>query len=108
MHHEMHRSRFTRLGLLLMILLPGLTLVAAPAPPAPSSAAPAPGRSTEPGADLTIYLLTLGPGDVIYERFGHNMIWVHDPSDPAVPDKAYNYGMFSFEEGNFVWKFLHG
>jgi hypothetical protein len=38
-------------------------------------------------------------------------LWVHDASldthDPRA-DLAFNWGMFSFEEENFVWRFIHG
>jgi len=59
-------------------------------------------------ADTTvrIYLLTMGPGDEVWEKFGHNAIWVHDPARGA--DPAYNYGMFDFRQENFVLNFARG
>src|SRR5215212_1211669 len=59
-------------------------------------------------ADTTvrIYLLTMGPGDEVWEKFGHNAIWVHDPQRGA--DPAYNYGMFDFRQENFVLNFARG
>src|SRR4029077_12271731 len=42
------------------------------APPAQPIASVASG---EPGSNLTVYLLTFGWGDVVWERFGHNAIW---------------------------------
>ena len=34
--------------------------------------------AAEPGSQLTVYLLTMGPGDQVWEKFGHNAIWIHD------------------------------
>lgn len=55
---------------------------------------------------LRIYLLTIGPGDEVWELFGHNAIWVHDPSDPI--DMVYNWGVFDFRTPGFVPRFLRG
>ena len=73
----------------------------APAP-APVAAAP----STEPGSNLTVYLLTFGWGDVSWERFGHNAIWIKDRARGT--DITYNWGMFDFAQPNFVWRFVTG
>lgn len=58
------------------------------------------------GEQLRVYLMTIGPGEVMYERFGHNIIWIHDPV--AGTDVAYNYGVFDFDQENFVWRFIQG
>jgi hypothetical protein len=81
--------------------LPALlfALVAAPIAPAQTSAAP-------PGSELRVYLMTMGPGAMVWERFGHNAIWVHDPS--TQPDTAYNYGLFDFRQENFLLRFARG
>ncbi|HEX2095552.1 MAG TPA: DUF4105 domain-containing protein, partial [Longimicrobiaceae bacterium] len=65
-------------------------------------ASPAP----EPGSELTVYLLTMGPGDLVWERFGHNALWIHDPVRGT--DLAYNYGLFDFRQENFVLRFVQG
>ena len=57
------------------------------------------------GSSLRVYVLTMQPGDAVYEKFGHNAIWIHDSSTGT--DTAYNYGQFTFAD-NFVWKFLTG
>ena len=90
----------------------------------------------EPGSDLRVFLMTFSDGSLIYEKFGHNTICIHDPNPSTetvadraafdawyrskfnadVPrvqlflptDKAYHYGAFDFEQENFVWRFLHG
>ncbi len=63
-------------------------------------------RPREPGAELTVYLMTFGPGREVWERFGHNAIWIHDPVHGT--DQAYNYGLFDFRQENFVLRFARG
>jgi len=60
----------------------------------------------DPGSELTITLLTYEQGGRIYERYGHNAIWVHDALSGT--DDHYDYGRFNFEEEGFVRKFLQG
>ena len=62
----------------------------------------------EPGSNLTVYLVTIGQGHDIYERFGHNQIWIHDPDRGT--DFAYNWGVFDFGTSvtGFVWRFTKG
>lgn len=55
---------------------------------------------------LRVYLMTIGPGEAVYERFGHNQLWIHDPV--AGTDIAYNYGVFDFHQENFIWRFIQG
>jgi uncharacterized protein DUF4105 len=50
--------------------------------------------------------MTFGPGAQVWERFGHNAIWIHDPEDGT--DLAYNYGLFDFRQQNFVLRFVRG
>ncbi|MGQ0813557.1 MAG: lipoprotein N-acyltransferase Lnb domain-containing protein [Gemmatimonadota bacterium] len=56
--------------------------------------------------NLRVYLLTFGPGDAAWEKFGHNAIWVHD--DVANFGVAYNWGMFSFDQPGFVPRLMQG
>jgi hypothetical protein len=49
----------------------------------------------EPGDELTISLLTMGPGEHPFTKFGHTAIWVHDAEQDR--DEIYNYGTFSFD-----------
>lgn len=44
--------------------------------------------------DLIISLVTMGPGDDIYNYFGHNALTVQDRTRRAL--HLYNFGMFSF------------
>ena len=71
---------------------------------APATSAPAP--AGEPGSNLTVYLLTFGWGDVVWERFGHNAIWIKDRTRGT--DVTYNWGMFDFNQPRFVWRFVTG
>jgi hypothetical protein len=50
--------------------------------------------------------MTFGPGREVWERFGHNAIWIHDPAQGS--DEAYNYGLFDFHQENFVLRFVRG
>ena len=68
----------------------------APTPTAPPAS---------PGA-LTVSLMTFGPGRQVWERFGHNAIWIHDPVHGT--DEAYNYGLFDFHQQNFILRFVRG
>jgi putative effector of murein hydrolase LrgA (UPF0299 family) len=55
---------------------------------------------------LEISLLTIGPGSIFWERFGHNAIVVRDrAADTAI---AYNYGIFDFEQEDFLVNFARG
>ncbi len=52
-----------------------------------------------------VSLLTIGPGELYFERFGHNAIVVREAGRPAL---AYNYGIFDFEQENFLLNFARG
>lgn len=91
------RARTILLRALLPILLVAPAAVAQDRP-----AAPDPGS----GAELTISLVTMGPGKAVWERFGHNALWVQD--NHTGEGRIYNYGLFSFEQENFVVRFVQG
>jgi hypothetical protein len=55
---------------------------------------------------LRVSVLTFGPGDLVFERFGHNALRIVDPATGS--DLAYNWGMFSFSQPNFLGRFLSG
>jgi hypothetical protein len=63
-------------------------------------------RAEQAGESLDIDLLTFAPGQVYWERFGHNALLVHDRRDGV--STVYNYGMFDFEEANFFLNFARG
>lgn len=53
-----------------------------------------------------VSVLTCGSGGELYTTFGHTAIRIYDPKRNL--DVVYNYGMFSFSEGNFYLKFIKG
>ena len=53
-----------------------------------------------------VLLLTMGQGEEVFEKFGHNAIVVWD--DAAGTPLVYNWGMFDFAQPNFVGRFLSG
>ena len=79
--------------------------LSAQAAPSPQPAVARP-QSTVPGSDLTIYLMTMGPGDQVWERFGHNAIRIVDASRGT--DSVYNWGTFDFHRPNFLRRFMTG
>ncbi|MEO7368595.1 MAG: DUF4105 domain-containing protein [Gemmatimonadaceae bacterium] len=70
------------------------------------SVEPASTIASEPGAELTVYLLTMGPGDQVWEKFGHNAIWIHDAANST--DIAYHWGVFAFGDKDFYPNFIRG
>jgi Domain of unknown function (DUF4105) len=71
---------------------------AAQAVPAPLAAA-----SDDP---LTVSVMTFGPGDHPFFKFGHDAIWIHDGA--AGTDRVYNFGTFTFDSPRLILDFLHG
>jgi hypothetical protein len=53
-----------------------------------------------------VSLITVGPGPLYWESFGHNMIRVIDPV--LGTDLAYNFGIFDWADKNFLWNFIQG
>jgi len=72
---------------------------------------PRPARA-EPGDELTVYVLTFGPGDHPFYKFGHDAIWIHDssapPRDQLRRDAVYNWGTFAFGDPALIPKFVQG
>ncbi len=61
---------------------------------------------TVDGSNLTVSLITVAPGSKSWEMFGHNAIRVRDTARGT--DVSYNYGLFSFEQENFLLRFIQG
>ena len=59
-----------------------------------------------PGANLEVSLITYGPGDIYWERFGHDAIELRDTASGEEVD--FNYGVFNFDEKNFFLNFARG
>lgn len=59
-----------------------------------------------PGSSLVVHLLTMEPGDAIWELFGHNALVISDAATGNA--QAFHYGLFNrFSEG-FYFRFLKG
>lgn len=63
-------------------------------------------RPVSAQSTLTVSILTWGPGDLVFERFGHNALRIRDSATGF--DVAYNWGMFDFNQPNFLGRFLSG
>jgi hypothetical protein len=48
----------------------------------------------------------MGPGDQVWERFGHNAIWIHDAVNGT--NIAYHWGLFDIADKNFIPHFIQG
>jgi len=55
---------------------------------------------------LKVSLLTCGPGQEVYNLFGHSAIRVKNEATGV--DYVFNYGIFSFQTPNFVLRFCLG
>ncbi|QOY63493.1 DUF4105 domain-containing protein [Lysobacter sp. H21R4] len=73
-----------RLLLLVALLLCGFTAAAAP----------------------RIGVVTMQPGEIFFERFGHNAILVDDPAKGTAI--SYNFGYFDPTEPDFIARFIRG
>jgi hypothetical protein len=56
--------------------------------------------------EATISILTCNPGEEVYSMYGHTAIRVKDTVQGF--DVVYNYGIFSFETPNFLYRFAKG
>lgn len=77
-----------------------LLLLALQAAPLPAQSAPA------DGGRLAVYLVTFGPGPRVWERFGHNALWIRDTLTGTGP--AYDFGRFDFRQERFFRNFADG
>lgn len=84
-----------------LVLTAGLATAAAAQTPEPGEPAAA-----TPGAELRVWLVTMGPGQAVWERFGHNAIRVLDTRTGR--DVSYNWGIFDFNQVDFIPRFLRG
>jgi len=57
------------------------------------------------GEDLTVHVLTFGPGDHPFFKFGHNAIWIHPRQGEG---QVYNFGTFAFDSPTLIPQFLKG
>jgi Domain of unknown function (DUF4105) len=88
-HVGIAAGRRPALALLMTWLLVWLSLAALPA-----------------AAQIRIGVATMAPGEIFFERFGHNAIVV---DDPALPEPvSYNFGYFDMGEDGFISRFVVG
>lgn len=75
---------------------------------APGADALAQERPEPPAGDsvASVHLITIDQGDLVWEKFGHNALWVHDPV--AGSDVVYNWGIFDFAQRDFFRRLLFG
>lgn len=95
-------------GVALAMALPSAAAqaqVPPPPPPVTDSASATGSAAVHEGQYLRVMLMTMGPGDAVWERFGHNAIVVEDA---RLGSTAYNYGMFDFAQENFLTNFIRG
>jgi len=59
-----------------------------------------------PESPQEAWLVTFGPGDIYWQRFGHNAIWIREPA--AYLDHSFNFGYFDFEQAHFLRRFVLG
>ncbi|MGH7458186.1 MAG: DUF4105 domain-containing protein [Longimicrobiaceae bacterium] len=58
------------------------------------------------GDALEVYLVTIGPGDEVWNKFGHNALRIVDTRRGT--DLSYNYGIFDFAQPGFLTRFVLG
>ncbi len=90
---SIHRPLLIAMFLIVLFLLVGMSAAQASV-------------ANAPGADLQISLITYGPGETYWERFGHDAIEVRDTVSGESVD--FNYGVFDFNESNFFINFARG
>jgi hypothetical protein len=64
------------------------------------------GIADAPGDQLEVSLITYGPGDIYWERFGHDAIELRDRASGEAVN--FNYGVFDFDERGFLLNFARG
>ncbi len=63
-------------------------------------------RQQDLSDQVTISILTVGPGTALYDRFGHSAFRVKDSVNNI--DWTFNYGTYDFNAPNFYGKFVQG
>lgn len=63
-------------------------------------------QAGEPGDTLAIHVLTMGPGDDLFSKFGHISLMVEDTAKRT--NTVYNYGTFDFNDPNLKFKYAKG
>jgi hypothetical protein len=79
----------------MLLLLPGVVLGQTSSTSSPATAP----------TEMRVSIITIGPGDAVWEKFGHNMLRIQIPSKNI--DVSFNWGLFEFDD-HFIAKFLQG
>jgi len=79
---------------------------ASPSPARAEAEPPPSGASSPAGTPFTIEVVTFGPGDHPFTRFGHDGIRVIDHATHE--DRVFNFGTFSIEAHGLILDFLRG
>jgi hypothetical protein len=66
---------------------------------------PARAEPPEPGSRLVVSVVTFGPGDHPFFKFGHDAIWIRPDSGEGM---IFNFGTFAFDTPDLIPKFLRG
>jgi hypothetical protein len=100
--------RSSAAALVAVALAHAATAAAAPAidPLAAPARSPAGGLAYPNGDPLLVYVLTFGPGDHPFLKFGHDALWIRDLA--AETDRVYNFGTFRFDSPRLIFTFLGG
>ncbi len=61
---------------------------------------------TAAAQELRVYLVTVGPGEKPWERYGHNALLFEDPQTGE--SLSYDWGRFDFDQPNFIARFVRG
>jgi hypothetical protein len=75
-------------------------------PPAPEPVAPAEAPPPAPPDTLDVEVLTFGPGDHPFFKFGHDAILVRDKATGR--ERVYNFGTFRFDSPRLIGEFMKG
>lgn len=60
-------------------------------------------------AELQVSVITCWPGQEVYELYGHTALRIRGSERNETPfDSVWNYGVFSYNEPNFVGRFVKG
>jgi hypothetical protein len=89
-----------------LLVLPALHAQPVPADAPPAAAVQADAASSTELPPPRIGVATMQPGEVFFERFGHDAIVVVDPLSGAAT--SYNFGFFDPGEADFVGRFVKG
>lgn len=84
----------------------GVTMVTAPLGAQPTQPAGPSRANAAPADTFMISVLTMGPGNEMFNRFGHQSVRIRNLRTGL--DSAYNWGMFDFDQPHFILNFLTG